>query len=85
MAVIYTFTTERGVVFPDQYCRIEEAVVDKNKMRYTVGVYFNKEATANPPHRAEIFETSFDLYSDQNVWQQAYNDLKTQWVDTVDA
>lgn len=85
MALIYTFVTERGVVFPDQYCRVMEARVEKERMQYTVGVYFNKAATENPPHRAESFEAPFSLISNQNVWQQAYADLKTQWTDTVDA
>lgn len=84
MAVIKTITTERGVVYPDQYCRIEEANTFKTKMLYKVGIYFNQEATVNPPHRIDIFNAPFDLYSQQNVWQQAYADLKTRWPDAVD-
>jgi hypothetical protein len=85
MAVIKTITTERGVVFPDQYCRVDEARVEKTRMHYTVGIYFNQAATENPPHRAETFSSGFDLYGEQNVWQQAYADLKTRWPDSVDA
>lgn len=85
MALIKTITTERGVVYPDQYCRIEEAKVAKTQMTYQVGVYFNQAATENPPHRIDTFEAPFDLFSEQNVWQQAYADLKTKWTDAVDA
>jgi hypothetical protein len=53
-------------------------------MLYKVGIYFNQEATVNPPHRIDIFNAPFDLYSQQNVWQQAYADLKTRWPDAVD-
>lgn len=85
MAVIKTITTERGVVYPDQYCRVDSARVEKNHMRYDIGIYFNQAATANPSHRLETFDAPFDLLSDRNVWQQAYADLKTNWPDAVDA
>lgn len=85
MAVINTITTERGVVFPDQYCRVDRADVTKTTMRYVVGIYFNQTATENPPHREEMFECAFDLFSDQNVWQQAYANLKQRWTEAVDA
>lgn len=85
MAVIKTITTERGVVYPDQYCRVDAARVEKNSMRYDIGIYFNQAATENPPHRVETFEAPFDLFSDQNVWQQAYENLKNIWTDAVDA
>lgn len=85
MAVIKTITTERGVVYPDQYCRVESADVSKTKMRFSVGIYFNKEATENPPHRIDDFIGDFDLYSEMNVWQQAYATLKIIWPDSIDA
>lgn len=85
MAVIKTITTPEGVVFQDQYCRVLEVRVTKDRMHYLVGIYFNQAATENPPHRAENFEAPFDLFSEQNVWQQAYADLKTNWSDAVDA
>lgn len=85
MAVIKTITTERGVVYPDQYCRVESARVEKTQMQYDIGIYFNKSATENPPHRVDTFGAVFDLYSDQNVWQQAYENLKNIWPDAVDA
>lgn len=85
MAVIKTITTERGVVYPDQYCRVDSARVEKNRMQYDIGIYFNQAATENPPHRIDTFEAPFDLFSGLNVWQQAYADLKTQWTDVVDA
>jgi hypothetical protein len=85
MAVIKTITTDRGVVFPDQYCRVDEVTTDKTTMRYTVGIYFSRAATELPPHRVEMFEASFDLYSSLNVWQQAYEAIKVIWADTIDA
>lgn len=85
MAVINTIITDRGVVYPDQYCRVERADVTKTTMNYVVGIYLNQQATENPPHRAENFSCDFDLFSDQNVWQQAYADLKLRWTEAVDA
>lgn len=85
MAVIKTIITDRGVVYTDQYCRVETARVEKTSMQYDIGIYSNQAATENPPHRLETFEAPFDLFSGQNVWQQAYADLKTKWVDAVDA
>lgn len=85
MAVIQTITTERSVVYPDQYCRVDAVRVEKTRMQYDIGIYFNQSATENPPHRLETFEAPFDLFSEQNVWQQAYADLKTYWPDAVDA
>lgn len=86
MAVIKTITTERGVVFPDQYCRVDVVdVSNKNQMRFEVGVYLSQKSADLPPHRVELFNGDFDLYSDQNVWQQAYACLKTYWADAVDA
>lgn len=85
MAVISTYIYNTGSVFENQYCRIEQVEVKKDKMKYEVGIYLGDYATDNPPHAIESFESSFDLYSDKNVWQQAYEDLKTHWTDTVDA
>lgn len=85
MAVIKTIVTDRGVVYPDQYCRVDRVDVTKTEMVFGVGVYLNQAATEHPPHRIESFNGSFDLYSDQNVWQQAYAHLKTYWSDAVDA
>lgn len=85
MAVIYNYISNTGAEFPEQYCRIIEARVEKTCMRYTVGIYTSQSATENPPHAAEIYEAAFGLLSTDNVWQQAYADLKTRWPDTVDA
>ena len=85
MAVIKTITTERGAVFPDQYCRIEEMGATKTTMTYSVSIYMNQSATQYPPHRIETFNGEFNLYSPLNVLQQAYDDLKTHWSDAVDA
>jgi hypothetical protein len=86
MAIIKTIVSESGFIFKDQYCRIEEATVfEKTTMRYTLGIYVSKEAITEPPHRAEIFQADFDLFSELNLWQQAYVDIKNRWTDAVDA
>lgn len=85
MAVIKTITTDRGVVYPDQYCRVDKVDAWKDKMLFDVGVYLNQVATENPPHRVIHFNGDFDMYSDLNLWQQAYAILKQQWPDSVDA
>lgn len=85
MAIIKTIVTERNVIYTDQYCRVENATVTKNEMRYSIGVYFDKAASETmPPHRAEEFVAPFDLFSTANVWQQAYADIKQIWPDAID-
>lgn len=86
MAVIKTITTERGVVFPDQYCRVDQISATKTEMRFAVGIYLNQEAAqqGGPPHRAEDFGCAFDLFGD-NPWVQAYAHLKQCWPDAIDA
>lgn len=85
MAVIKTIVTDRGVVYPDQYCRVDKVDVTKTSMSFDVGIYLSQAVTENPPHRIETFYGDFDLYSSLNVWQQAYAHLKTFWSDAVDA
>lgn len=86
MAVIKTITTERGVVYPDQYCRVDSVKASKTEMSFDVGIYFNEEVARDntPPHRVETYAGPFDLYGD-NPWVQAYAILKTKWLDAVDA
>ena len=84
MAVIHNYIYPSGSEFPQQYCRIETAFVTKTTITYSVGVYLNKDATDNPPHALDQYEADFDLYSELNVWQQAYEALKQRWPDTVD-
>lgn len=85
MAVLKSITTERGAVFPNQYCRIEEMTVTKTTMSYNVAIYMSQEFTSSPPHRVETFSGEFNLYSPLNVLQQAYGHLKQQWSDAIDA
>ena len=86
MAVINTVVGGRGTIFPNQYCRIEEVQARKTRMFYTVGVHFDQEhANEIPPHRTEVFEGEFDLFSPLNLWQQAYASLKQIWPDATDA
>lgn len=85
MAIVRTIITDRGVIYENQYCRVDKVeIINKSNMQYTIGVYFNKDATSNFPHRAEIFESQFDLYNELNVWQQAYADIKGRWPDAID-
>jgi hypothetical protein len=85
MAVLKTIITDRGIIFPEQYCRIDEMSATKTHMSYSVGIYLNQQVSDNPPHRIEVFSGSFDLYSPLNVLEQAYTHLKTIWPDAVDA
>ena len=85
MAVIKTIVTDRGVVYPDQYCRVDKVDVTKSAMSFDVGIYLSQAAAEHPPHRIETFYGDFDLYGSQNVWQQAYAHLKVFWSDAVDA
>ena len=85
MAVIRTITTDRGAVFPNQYCRIEEMTATKTTMSYNVAIYMSQDVTDMPPHRIETFNGEFNLYSPLNVLQQAYDHLKQQWPDAIDA
>lgn len=84
MAVIKTITTDRGAVFPNQYCRIEEMTATKTTMSYSVSIYMSQELIDNPPHRIEMFNGEFNLYSPLNVLQQAYDNLKQHWPDAID-
>lgn len=86
MALIQTITTDRGVVYPNQYCRIDEVNATKENMKFMVGIYLSEEAAreGQPPHRAEQFFSQFNLYGD-NPWIQAYTFLKQCWPDAVDA
>lgn len=86
MAVIKTITTNRGVIFPDQYCRIEFINAEKTKMSFGVGIYINQQMAQenNPPHLIEHFSGNYDLYGD-NPWLQAYAILKQHWQDVTDA
>lgn len=86
MALIKTIITDRGVVYPDQYCRVDRVDASKTDMRFSVGIYLSAETAieGQPPHRMEEYQCPYNLFGD-NPWIQAYTTLKTYWPDAVDA
>lgn len=82
MAIISNEIDERGHVFENQYIRVDKVSVTKNTMDIQVGVYQDPDAF---PHRVHTLQGEFDLYSDLNVWQQAYVYVKQRWSEHQDA
>jgi len=83
MAIITDVPTDR-TYFPQQYLRIERIDLNKTQMTVDVGVYFNQSMTELPPHRIEHVVGEFDLYSELNLWQQAYVYVKERWSNYTD-
>lgn len=86
MALVHTVVTERGVVYQDQYCRVEEVNASKTEMSFDVYIYFTEQDAKSgmPCHRSERYFGAYNLFGD-NPWVQAYAILKTYWPDAVDA
>lgn len=88
MALIQTIVSERGVVYPDQYVRVDRVQAHKTNMDIEVGVYLAQQQAADglPPHRTENFSgVPFDMYAPENLWQQAYAIIKLRWPESIDA
>lgn len=84
MAIITDIITER-TTFPQQYVRVEAVRTTKDFMFIDVGIHFSEELSKEtPPHRIENIVGSFDMYSDQNLWQQAYVYIKARWPESTD-
>lgn len=83
MAIITDIPTDR-TVFPQQYVRVERILTNKSEMFIEVGVYFNESLKDQPPHRIESVQGEFDMYSDLNLWQQAYVRIKQKYTDSID-
>lgn len=83
MAIITDIPTDR-TLFPQQYVRVDRVTTDKNQMQIEVGIYFNDTVTKLPPHRMEIVFGDFDMYSSENLWQQAYVFVKNRWPNNTD-
>lgn len=85
MAIISDYFNGR-TLYPNQYIRIEKIETDKNQMRIDVGVHISQEYSINtPPHAIESLMCEFDLYSNKNLWEQAYVRIKQKWIEHVDA
>lgn len=85
MAIITDVITER-TVFPQQYVRVEAVRTDKNMMFVDVGIHLSEQSSKEvSPHRIEHVMGEFDLYSDKNLWEQAYIYIKNRWQDHTDA
>lgn len=84
MAIITDIVTDR-TSFPQQYVRVEAVRADKAMMFVDVGVHLSEQSSKEvPPHRIEQVIGEFDLYSDKNLWQQAYEYIKRRWPDHTD-
>lgn len=82
MAIISNEIDERGYAFENQYIRVDKVSVTKDRMTVEVGVYKSPDVL---PHRINVVEGEFDLYSDLNVWQQAYVYVKQRYPEHQDA
>lgn len=86
MALIVDIPHDRGIIYLQQYVRVDNVNTDKTNMQILAGIYQTKEAAENaPPHMAVNLYGEFDLYSSLNLWEQAYVYLKQRWPDAVDA
>jgi hypothetical protein len=88
MAIITDIVSEVNYTYRSQYCR-PDSVIAKNKTTLTVavGVYetAQRAESGEPPHLLYMLDGTFDMYSDQNLWQQAYAAMKQKWPDSTDA
>ncbi len=87
MAIRTNVTSDRGYVYKNQYLRVVRVITLKNTIEVHVGVYDNESDTIPEhmyPHTIEFVTGPFDLYSTQNLWQQAYVYVKQRWPDSVD-
>jgi len=85
MAIIANVVTETGAIFPQQYIRVDNVTAHKDRVSIFAGIYMNEELKNTPPHRAEILYGEFDLYSELNLWEQAYIAIKQMWPEYTDA
>lgn len=86
MALQRFYIDTRGTDFGQQYYRVDSIETTKTSMRVLVGVYFSEQAAKDgqPPHTGLNVEGDFDMYSSENLWQQAYAHAKRYWPDAVD-
>ena len=89
MAIIADEMDSRGYVFENQYIRVDriEEIKKDSAMRIEVGVYMSQQQAQDGglPHRAHAFHADFDLYSTDNLWQQAYVAVKRRYPEHTDA
>jgi len=87
MAIITDITTERGYVYRNQYVNVYDVIAKKNEMTVNVGIYMTEQDYRDgmPPHRIDTLSGQpFDMFSEQNLWQQAYVAIKNHWPDSQD-
>lgn len=79
MAIITDVITER-TTYPQQYVRVENVHVNKDTLTVDVGIHLSEESSKEiPPHRIEHVDGPFDMYSELNLWEQAYVIIKQRW------
>jgi hypothetical protein len=87
MALQTDIQSERGIVYPNQYVRVDEIRARKTEMAVDAGVYLTQQQAADglPPHRIEsFFNVPFDMDAEDNAWQQAYAFLKARYPEALD-
>lgn len=87
MALLLNYFDSRGTDFGIQYYRVDKVEVTRNKLQALIGLYNTEQEAKNgiPPHTVIDVDGAFDMYSDKNLWQQAYAAAKAQWPDAQDA
>ncbi len=88
MAIITDVVTDVGYTYKSQYCRPHiVAATNKTTLFITVGVYETVQHAerGDPPHILHYLDGDFDMYSGNNLWQQAYVAMKKKWPDSTDA
>lgn len=85
MAIRTGYLNFDGTWLQDQYIRVHEVMLAKDRMHVLIGVFLDKPAAEEAPHTIEpVRELPFDLLSDKNVWQQAYDGIKVHFPHAID-
>jgi len=86
MAIQTLIVGERGERYENSYCRIERVMVTRNEIFIEYGMYFNQEQAiaGNPPPLVFSIHGEYNIVSDKNTWQQAYEIIKRRHPDSLD-
>ena len=84
MAIRSEFSAPSDVL-QNQYIRVQHVLVNKDTMDVYIAVFSDVPEAGDEPHTVEPFRRlPFDMYSTQNVWQQAYEGIKQWFPESVD-
>ena len=85
MAFIADFRNPDGYVYPKQYIRIREVLLGKDVMDIFFEVFLSPPQGDDTPHLIDrLLRRPYDMYSDMNVWQQAYAEVKPLFDSPID-